>query len=253
MRVQLLDGQVSIVDGSGSGPGPAPLAVDLGGVNGAGLVLERAVADYAAGVAALSRPDGSPKFSPAEQAERERLLAEPVRRALASAEQVAKVATEQAAAELLRARAGSPVGLLSDSELASAALKRDFVGDDVAALGLDALAERLRAVGASGDRPLAWLYEQAARRRIDVMRRAAFNGGPALPAGGGFGECMLAVDALAAGLVPADRLRRVASAETVKQAADRLREDAWRAGRELASPGADPLGDSVRNMIKQIL
>ena len=61
-----------------------------------------------------------------------------------------------------------PTGQLSPADLADANLRRAFIEEDVATMGLADLAERLKAVHAGGSKSSVWLHDRAAKRRWQV-------------------------------------------------------------------------------------
>ena len=231
------------------GAAPAPLAHELGRVRSAGVEVDRAVEQLERDRAGLFRPDGQPKFAPAEMAEREAVLAEGVRRAIAAADQAVVVATAEAERVKAAAASPDPSTWLSADELAAANSRRAFVSEDVAGLALPDLEKRLAGVVASDDRIGGWLYARYAGRRLGEIRRVAIEGGPAVPVE--FGRAWALVEKLSASLRPAELDLRAEAAEKLRRAAADLRVQLGRAGR--AASGVDTVGDAQRHMIRSIL
>jgi hypothetical protein len=61
-----------------------------------------------------------------------------------------------------------PTGQLSPADLADANLRRAFVEEDVSTMGLEDLAERLKAVHAAGPKSSVFLHDRYAKRRWQV-------------------------------------------------------------------------------------
>ena len=228
---------------------PAPLAHELGRVRSAGVEVDRAVQQLERDRAGLYRPDGQPKFAPAEMAEREQLLSEGVRRAIAAADQAVVVATAEAERVKAAAASPDPSTWLSADELGSANSRREFVREDVAGLALPALEKRLAGVVADGDRVAAFLHARYAGAKLAEIRRVAVNGGPSVPVE--FGRAWALVDQLSASLRPAELDLKADAAEKLRQSAIDLRIQIGRAGR--AASGVDTVGDAQRQMIKSFL
>lgn len=119
--------------------------------------------------ASLFRPDGSKVYTDEEHTERESVL----RRELnATFDHIAPDIEKRITAheqEVLKLEHADPSGSLSSEELERANARRAFVADEVFGLGVDALAERMRAVAASGDRPAMFLYAHHARAKMKTF------------------------------------------------------------------------------------
>ena len=231
-------------------PDPSPAAADLNRVKLAAGTLDRAMEDYERGRAGLLRPDGEPRYSPVEMAEHLAQLGEPLRRAIAAADQASTVASDQAGRMAAGVVNPDPVGWLSSDELAAANSRAGFVREDVERLSLDALAQRLAGVVAGGDRPSMWLHWRYADQRLSALRRAAVDAGTGVPAG--FGPAWALVERLTVALRPTSLDRRAETAEQLKRAVIDLKIHAHRAGQSL-TPGADPVGDQARAFIRSVL
>jgi len=126
---------------------------------------ERIQAEYERQRANLFRPDGEPIYGPAEHEERMRELQR------ARSEQLDQVIEEvrelvAAARELVaQFESGDVTSWLTEAELAAAAVRREFINDDVWALSPSALLDRLRAIRDGGDRVGAFLYWRAGLSR----------------------------------------------------------------------------------------
>ncbi len=64
-------------------------------------------------------------------------------------------------------------GSLSSEELERANARRAFVADEVNALGVGALEQRVRAVAASADKPAMFLYAHFARQKLQAVTSEA--------------------------------------------------------------------------------
>lgn len=137
---------------------------------------ERAAERVAAERAKLTRPDSSPVYGPAEQAERDAAILEVAGAALDQA--TARYATqaereiEDTERKLAMLAGADPYDRLGDTEKQAAATRQPFVKEDCETLPASELARQARAAIASGDKPRAYLYGRYLGRRVDSEARA---------------------------------------------------------------------------------
>ena len=130
------------------------------------LGVEKSLAIFATNQATLFTFDGKPIHSPElQQSELARLLVgveASVEKAVAVAD---RVSAEVEAARL--APHADPTGSLSASDLADANARAQWVKEDCESMGLDDLAQRLRAVAAGGSKSSRWLHWRYSKTRLD--------------------------------------------------------------------------------------
>jgi hypothetical protein len=119
--------------------------------------------------AALLRPDGTPRYTPEEHAERQAAIVEAATaefdrltaRNVRQAEEAAAACTR----ELTMLGGSDPLDSLSDAERQQAASRREFVREDVECLPPTQLAARIRTVIEGGDKVASVLYARYLRDR----------------------------------------------------------------------------------------
>ena len=129
-------------------------------------------------VAALTRPDGTRVYGPAEHEERLAAVYDAAGAEFDQATQRYAAQGEREVADLekqlARLAGADPFDALSAAEQQRAAVRREFVREDVQALPPHQLADRARAAIADGDRATAYLYHRyLAGRREDGLRDVA--------------------------------------------------------------------------------
>lgn len=105
----------------------------------------------------LYRPDGSKVFSDAAHTERESVLRQELN---ATLDHIGREIEQKITAheqEVLKLEHADPSAALTTEELSRANARSAFVADEVFGLSVDALASRMKAVAASGDRPAMFL------------------------------------------------------------------------------------------------
>ncbi len=135
--------------------------------------IERAAEAGAARVrrerAALVRPDGSPMFTPQEQAERERAMLEGAGVAYdaATSRYGALADAERATAEAALTTLDGEDGWsrLTEAERAAASTRQPFIAEDAATLTAPELARRARAAIAAKDKASGYLWLRGLERR----------------------------------------------------------------------------------------
>jgi hypothetical protein len=127
--------------------------------------IDQAAAAFEEKRAGLYRPDGSKLFADAEHDEREAALRREFSAALDHIGPAIEKRIETAAEDAHQLEHRDPSGSLSSEELERANARRAFVADEVFGLSTDALAERMRAVAAAGDRPGMFLYTHHVRAK----------------------------------------------------------------------------------------
>ena len=143
------------------------MAIDNSDLDAAKQAVVRSVTQFNTNLATIYTHDGH-RINPPGKHETElaRLSAgveTAVEKALALAD---RTVAEVEAARL--APHADPTGQLSPADLADANLRRAFIEEDVATMGLADLAERLKAVHAGGSKSSVWLHDRAAKRRWQV-------------------------------------------------------------------------------------
>lgn len=171
--------------------------------------VEQAAATLTHQRAALFRPDGTPKFAPAELAEQQAQLLAPLQAAVAEAEAVA-IQAETEAAALEQMRHADPIATLPPAELERAAALRPFVADFCEKEPLTAIAERLEAVVAHGSAAEKALYARYAQRRHDATLEVVSSGRVRLQPGDS--NALAAITTAAAALRTASIQKPVADA-----------------------------------------
>lgn len=135
----------------------------------------------------LYRPDGTPRYSPAEHQEQlNRLLArfEVVAQQVTAEAEAARAKAEQS----LAAMSGDPFDRLSQAEQERANLRRTFVQEDCDQQGYRTLTEQAGAARATGDRALIYLIARYGGRRLAA--EASRGGGNRQPDRLGFIEAV---------------------------------------------------------------
>jgi hypothetical protein len=112
---------------------------------------------------ALVRSDGCAKFSLVEYQELEQVAQNDFNATLSRIEDEIEGRIASAEEKLYRMEHADPSAALTAEELEAANATRSFVSDEAFSLSRDALAERVRAVIASGDRVGAYLYSHIIR------------------------------------------------------------------------------------------
>lgn len=135
------------------------------------LALERGQARLQKDLKALTRPDGTAVYMPAEQQERAVAI-----RSAATAEfdlvgdrikNVAQEAIEKARADLAKLEGDEGWGRLTAEQQQKAATRREFVKEDAELLPPHELVKRLRGALAAADQAEMWLYDRYVGIRID--------------------------------------------------------------------------------------
>ena len=138
---------------------------DTNQIDAARDAVTRAVAKFNADKAALYAHDGKTPINAPAMHEKEvsRLLA-PVTAAVERATATADKTLAEVEALRLQPHA-DPTTALSASDLEDAGRRWRWVAEDCAELSLAALAERVRAVQSTGNKPLTWLYSRYVQKR----------------------------------------------------------------------------------------
>ena len=130
---------------------------------------QRAAERIADQQAALLRPDGTPKLAPQEHQERETAILEAATaeydRVTARHKQAAESTVTEARRRLTLLGGADPLDALNDAERQAAAARREFIREDVLGMAPGALAARIRAVTAQGDKVAAALIERYLKDR----------------------------------------------------------------------------------------
>lgn len=114
--------------------------------------------------AKLYRPDGSPRYSPAEEAEKLAAMNAEYRAELDAIEADVIHEEEERQNRSRAARASSPIDAMTNAELERANALRPFIEEDVNAIGVSELADRVAA--SKDDRVKAFLYHRYAEPRL---------------------------------------------------------------------------------------
>lgn len=120
--------------------------------------------------ASLLRPDGSRRYSDEEHEERTRTIRREHAERFGAIEAEIAGRVERAEERLFGLEHADPSGALSTEELERANARSAFVADECRGLPLGALAKRMAAVLASGDRPTMFLYAHHAGLRVGEPR-----------------------------------------------------------------------------------
>jgi hypothetical protein len=124
----------------------------------------------------LARSGGSPIYAPPEHRDRERAILEAAAAEFASvAERILETAASgraQAEAELAKLEGDDGWERLSAEQRERAALRREFVREDVDLLPPHELPKRIRAALASNDKAEVWLYARYLGMRTDRDQQA---------------------------------------------------------------------------------
>ena len=142
------------------------MAIDNSDLDAAKAAVQRSLDVFATNQATLYTHDGH-KINPpgVHESELARLLVgveASVEKAVAVAD---RVSAEVEAARL--APHADPTGSLSASDLADANARAQWVKEDCESMGLDDLAQRLRAVAAGGSKSSRWLHWRYSKTRLD--------------------------------------------------------------------------------------
>lgn len=125
--------------------------------------IDGAESRYRESLTSLARPDGAPRFSPAEQREQEDRIRSAFRAELAGVGEQLDTAITTAEAEIAAVDAVDPTSSFATSELERISVRTAIVTDDLRHLpGAQQLA-RFRAVVDSGDRAERYAYLRAGR------------------------------------------------------------------------------------------
>lgn len=132
---------------------------------------EAVQAEYESGYARLFRDAERRRrlYSDAEHEERVLALQRQRSRELDTVIEEVRQAVAEAEREAAVLENGDPTAFLSAEELATAGVKREFVGDDVWSAPEEQLAGKLRTVLAEGNRSSTFLYWRAALGRYDAL------------------------------------------------------------------------------------
>ena len=125
----------------------------------------------------LLRPDGSPRYTPQEHAEREAELRKPLETACQQAQALAEKARAIARAYVEDLQHGDGLTMLNDGEVTRAAAAASFVREDLASMDLAALLGRLNSAARTPDRVSAWLAVRYAPQRLAELRQQATSRG----------------------------------------------------------------------------
>lgn len=117
----------------------------------------------------LLRADGGKAYSDEEHDERAGALQRELNATLDRLGPEIEKRIETAAEAVHQLEHRDPSGALTTEELERANARSAFIKDEVNGLSTDALAERMRAVAASGDRSAAFLYAHHARMKMQTF------------------------------------------------------------------------------------
>jgi hypothetical protein len=131
--------------------------------------VDTAIATYQRERARLFRTDGQPKYAPAELAEREQELLQPVLRAAETFQHDVDILVKGAEEALTLAEGGDPLDQLSGDDLQRANALAGFIREDAAELPVVDLVKRVRAAMVKGDRATLCLWYRYAGRRFDGL------------------------------------------------------------------------------------
>lgn len=127
--------------------------------------IDQAAERYETERANLYRTDGSRRHTDEEHAEKETALRREFGAALDAVAPAIETRIETAEQEVLKLEHADPSAALTAEELTSAGARRAFVESEVFRLDADGLAQRARAVIATGDRSGMFLYANAIRAK----------------------------------------------------------------------------------------
>ena len=133
--------------------------------------IDAAEARYQAALADLTRPDGAPRYSPAEHTERETAAHATFRRDLAALNDRLGAIVTDARAELLTVAASDPTKGFTTSELERVNLRTSIVTEDLRQLPEDVQVARLRAALTSGERAERYIALRAGRAVLAERER----------------------------------------------------------------------------------
>jgi hypothetical protein len=131
--------------------------------------IDQAREHFEAPQADLYRPDGGKAYSDEEHDERAGALQRELNATLDRLGPEIEKRIETAAEAVHQLEHRDPSGALTTEELERANARSAFIKDEVNGLSTDALAERMRAVASSGDRPAAFLYAHHARMKMQTF------------------------------------------------------------------------------------
>jgi hypothetical protein len=129
--------------------------------------LDRAAERRTTQQAALLRPDGSPKYAEAEHAEQLARIDAEFEAVAARVTEQAEAAVEATKRELVLLEGADPFDRLSPEQQQRAALRREFIREDVELLPVHQLLPMLRAALVAGDKAELWLLDRYVGMRID--------------------------------------------------------------------------------------
>jgi hypothetical protein len=135
--------------------------------------IDNVVAEREAREGELIRDDGSRFYGDEEHAERMEAIQQQFGARMDEIEVGIGRKITQAEENLLKLEHADPTDTLTTAELERANAKREFVSDECWALSLEKLAQRCRAVLASGDRVNTFLYAHHAAQRVGERVDAA--------------------------------------------------------------------------------
>jgi len=130
-------------------------------------LLDRAVATFQQGKAALLRSDGEPRYAAAETAERQAALLADFDREGAWVKAQTDAAIPAAEAELAKLAGADPFDSLKTAEQERASLRREFVKEDAELLRPDQLVTQARAALAGNDCGQLYLLDRYVGMRLD--------------------------------------------------------------------------------------
>ena len=143
------------------------MAIDNSDLDAAKQAIERSVTQFNTNLATIYTFDGKRIYPPGKHENELAQLSAGVEKNVEKALALADRAVAEVEAARLAPHA-DPTGQLSPADLADANLRRAFIEEDVATMGLADLAERLKAVHAGGSKSSVWLHDRAAKRRWQV-------------------------------------------------------------------------------------
>ena len=206
--------------------------------------IDAAEARYQAALADLTRPDGAPRYSPAEHTERETAAHATFRRDLAALNDRLGAIVTDARAELLTVAASDPTKGFTTSELERVNLRTSIVTEDLRQLPEDVQVARLRAALTSGERAERYIALRAGRavlaeREREREQRRNDNRGVPMP---DYSALAAVMRELEAGFIDSARRERaeerIAAAERVSAqiGVRRYMASTYGTGRQRATP-----------------
>ena len=206
--------------------------------------IDTAEARYQAALADLTRPDGAPRYSPAEHTERETAAHATFRRDLAALNDRLDAIVTDARAALLTVAASDPTKGFTTSELERVNLRTSIVTEDLRQLPEDVQVARLRAALTSGERAERYIALRAGRAVLaerEREQRRNDNRGVPMP---DYSALAAVVRELEAGFIDSARRERaeerIAAAERVSAqiGVRRYMASTYGTGRQRATPSA---------------